>query len=66
VLAPGSEISLTATKEGARFLLIAGKQLNGPVARGGPFVMNTREERRSPFICLNVLPKLFVQTNLPK
>jgi len=49
VLAPGSDISLTATKEGARFLLIAGKQLNEPVARGGPFVMNTREEVMQAF-----------------
>lgn len=29
---------------GARFLLIAGKRLDEPVARGGPFVMNTRQE----------------------
>ena len=29
---------------GAQFIIVAGKPLNEPVARGGPFVMNTREE----------------------
>jgi redox-sensitive bicupin YhaK (pirin superfamily) len=27
-----------------RFLVIIGKPLNKPVERGGPFVMNSREE----------------------
>ena len=29
---------------GQRFLLVAAQPLNEPVARGGPFVMNTRTE----------------------
>jgi redox-sensitive bicupin YhaK (pirin superfamily) len=42
-LGPGDEIVVEAARD-ARMLLIAGKPLNEPVAWGGPFVMNTREE----------------------
>ena len=40
----GDSISLATDAEPARFLLVAGKPLHEPVARYGPFVMNTREE----------------------
>jgi redox-sensitive bicupin YhaK (pirin superfamily) len=40
----GDEIEVTAGSKGARFLLISGKPLGEPVARYGPFVMNTEEE----------------------
>ncbi len=44
VLSEGDDVQVTADGEGVRFLLIAGRRLNEPVARGGPFVMNTKQE----------------------
>ncbi|MGD8348343.1 MAG: pirin family protein [Gammaproteobacteria bacterium] len=49
VLGPGDALDLHAGDEPARFLLIAGKPLGEPVVRGGPFVMNTREELMQAF-----------------
>lgn len=46
VLGEGGITRLEAGPEGARLLLIAAKPLNEPVARGGPFVMNTEGEVR--------------------
>jgi len=43
VLGKGDRVSVTANKE-TRFLLVAAQPLNEPVARGGPFVMNTKAE----------------------
>jgi len=49
VLSHGDQVKLRAGPEGARFLLVAGRPLNEPVARGGPFVMNTKAEIRQAF-----------------
>ncbi|TNF37220.1 MAG: pirin family protein [Gammaproteobacteria bacterium] len=49
VLSQGDHVALKA-KETSRFLLIAGKPFREPVARYGPFVMNTQEEIQQAFI----------------
>ncbi len=44
VLSGGDQIEVRATRDGARFILLAGRPLREPVAQYGPFVMNTHEE----------------------
>ena len=40
----GDSVDIATGESPARFLLVSGKPLHEPVARYGPFVMNTREE----------------------
>jgi len=49
VLTHGDVIKLQVGQEDARFLIVAGKPLREPVARGGPFVMNTKAEIQQAF-----------------
>jgi hypothetical protein len=44
VLTKGEQLLVRSGSDSARFLLIAGRPLQEPVARGGPFVMNTKAE----------------------
>ena len=44
VFGDGDAVQARAGDEGARFLLVSGKPLGEPIARYGPFVMNTRQE----------------------
>jgi redox-sensitive bicupin YhaK (pirin superfamily) len=44
VLGPGDRLEISAGDAAARFLLLAGREIGEPVARHGPFVMNTRQE----------------------
>ena len=49
VLGHGERVIVKAGAQPCRFLLVAGKPLNEPVARAGPFVMNTEAELRQAF-----------------
>jgi redox-sensitive bicupin YhaK (pirin superfamily) len=55
VLSEGAEIRLKGVTPGAggrvaRAILVAGRPLREPVAKYGPFVMNTREELQQAFV----------------
>jgi hypothetical protein len=49
MLTLGAQLPVTAGAEGARFIVVGGRPLKEPVARYGPFVMNTAEEIRQAF-----------------
>ena len=44
IFGDGDYIQADAVEDPVRFLLVSGKPLNEPIARYGPFVMNTQEE----------------------
>ncbi|MBV9569611.1 MAG: pirin family protein [Alphaproteobacteria bacterium] len=46
VLSDGGPFSVNANTHGARLLVVAGKPLREPIAKYGPFVMNTADEIR--------------------
>jgi redox-sensitive bicupin YhaK (pirin superfamily) len=50
VLGGGDLLALRAGADGARLILVAGRPLREPVARHGPFVMNTREQVMQAFV----------------
>ena len=49
ILSEGSVIKLKSN-ESSEFLILAGPELNEPISRYGPFVMNTREEVEQAFL----------------
>jgi quercetin 2,3-dioxygenase len=44
IFGDGDRVQVNAGPNGARFLLVSGLPLGEPIARYGPFVMNTRQE----------------------
>jgi redox-sensitive bicupin YhaK (pirin superfamily) len=49
VLGDGAQVTVQAGKTAGRAILVAGRPLHEPVARYGPFVMNTQEQLREAF-----------------
>ncbi|SDW49775.1 pirin family protein [Lysobacter enzymogenes] len=50
VLAGGSTLKLGDAGRGSRLIVVAGRPLREPVARYGPFVMNTKQEIMQAFV----------------
>ncbi len=49
VFGEGDQVTVAAGRAAARFLLAHAARIGEPVARGGPFVMNTKDEIRQAF-----------------
>ena len=49
LLSHGGRVEISADYNGARLILVGGRPLNEPIARYGPFVMNTNEEIHQAF-----------------
>ena len=54
VFGDGDSVQVRATERGVRFLLVSGKPLHEPIARYGPFVMNTEEEIKQALLDLRL------------
>jgi redox-sensitive bicupin YhaK (pirin superfamily) len=50
LLGEGDAIDIKAGRDGARILILAARPIGEPVARAGPFVMNTRAEIEQAFM----------------
>ena len=49
LLSEGENIEIKSESD-SEFLILAGPEINEPIARYGPFVMNTREEINQAFL----------------
>jgi quercetin 2,3-dioxygenase len=49
IFTDGDTVSIKTKTDGIRFILVAGKPLNEPIAWQGPIVMNTQEELNTAF-----------------
>ena len=49
VLSHAKQLKVTALENNTQFLLVSAQPINEPIARGGPFVMNTQEEIEQAF-----------------
>ena len=49
ILGDGDTVEVSGEGSASRFLLIAGQRIGEPIARGGPFVMNTQDEVQQAF-----------------
>ena len=50
MLGGGESLRVRAGADGARLIVVAGRPLREPVARYGPFVMNTKQEVMQAFV----------------
>jgi redox-sensitive bicupin YhaK (pirin superfamily) len=64
IFGEGNYVKVYADQNPVRFLLVSGKPLNEPIARYGPFVMNTTEEIEQALKDLQ--NKTFVKKSRPK